>query len=232
MKRTILPVIIVLIFTAIYGRSVFIRDNFDSLKMWKPLTFPKIKNHSRYSVIKENGKSVLKAESSSSASGLIYKNSFNVYDYPVIRWRWKVDNVYRKGNAGTKSGDDYPMRIYVVFRYNPEKAGIIEKARYNAAKLIYGEYPPHSSLNYIWANRKHKSRIITSAYTGRAKMIIMQEGKTLTGNWITEKADVLADYRKAFGEDPPRDAGLAVMSDSDNTGESTTAYIDFIEAGN
>jgi hypothetical protein len=34
---------------------------------------------------------------------------------------------------------------------------------------------------------------------------------------------------KAFGEDPPSVANLAIMNDSDNTGESAVSYIDYIE---
>jgi hypothetical protein len=41
--------------------------------------------------------------------------------------------------------------------------------------------------------------------------------------------DILNDYRKAFGGDPPRRAGLAIMSDSDDTGESSTAWVDWVE---
>ena len=48
---------------------------------------------------------------------------------------------------------------------------------------------------------------------------------------MEESVNVLEDYRKAFGKDPPAMAGLAVMSDTDNTGESAEAYLDFIEAG-
>ena len=37
------------------------------------------------------------------------------------------------------------------------------------------------------------------------------------------------DIKKAFAEDPPNMVTLAIMSDSDNTRETSDAYIDFIE---
>ena len=43
--------------------------------------------------------------------------------------------------------------------------------------------------------------------------------------------DILADYRQAFGHDPPPVARLAVMSDTDNAGGVAAAYLDFIEVG-
>ena len=48
---------------------------------------------------------------------------------------------------------------------------------------------------------------------------------------MEESVNILDDYRKAFGKDPPAIAGLAVMSDTDNTAESAVVYLDFIEIG-
>ncbi|MFQ5456207.1 MAG: DUF3047 domain-containing protein [Nitrospirota bacterium] len=207
----------------------FLREDFDNLDNWKPLEFPKIKRHSSYKLESDGDERYLKAESDSSASGLIYKKEFNVYEFPNIKWRWKIENVYKKGDAKTKEGDDYPIRIYIIFKYNPKKAGFLERMKYNAAKLIYGEYPPHSGLNYIWANKEYTERIITSSYTGQAKMILLQKGGANAGKWKTESVNIIEDYRSAFGEDPPAISSIAIMNDSDNTGEKAVSYVDYIE---
>lgn len=213
----------------LFGSGSFFRENFNSLSNWKPLTFPKIKKHTKYSIINQKGNGILKAVSNASASGIIFKSSYNVFSYPIIKWKWKVSNIYKKGNAAKKSGDDYPVRIYVIFKYDPGSASLFDKAKYNAAKLIYGQYPPHSSLSYIWANKKHSLKMITSPYTDRAIMIPVQAGPSKVKGWTTERVNVVQDYRKAFGEKPPAAASIAIMNDSDNTKESATAYIDYIE---
>lgn len=206
-----------------------LREDFNDLDSWKPLYFPKIENHTSYMIESNGSESYLKAESNASASAVLYKKEFNIYQYSRMRWRWKVENVYRNGNAKTKSGDDYPLRIYIVFKYDPEKAGFLEKLKYNAAKLIYGEYPPHSSLNYIWANREHEETIITNAYTEKAKMVLLQKGDANVGKWLIHDVNVLEDYEDAFGEKPPPIASIAIMNDSDNTGEKSISYLDYIE---
>lgn len=210
-------------------KHIFTREDFNSLDDWSPLFFPKIRKHSIYAVVREQNGSYLKAESNASASGIIYRKEFNVYDYPKIRWRWKISNVYKKGDAKEKSGDDYPIRIYVIFKYDPEKATINQKIRYGLAKIIYGKYPPQNSLNYIWANKKYPEKIITNPYASEAKMIIMEAGAEKAGEWITEESDIIEDYKKAFGVLPPSIAGIAIMNDSDNTGESSVSYVDYIE---
>lgn len=210
------------------GESLLFREEFRTLERWEHQTFPKIDRHSSYSIEECEGGTCLRAESSASASGILNGETFSVYEYPKIRWRWRTDRVYGKGDARKKTGDDYPLRIYVLFRYDPARAGILEKVRYEVARLFYGTYPPHSALNYVWANREHREKIFPNAYSERA-MMILKRGPAGVGSWHTEEADILEDYRRAFGEDPPREAGVAIMNDSDDTGEGCTSYVDFIE---
>lgn len=210
-------------------RDILFREDFDSLENWKPLHFPKIKQHTRYSIESHGNENYLKAVSKASASALTYKKEFNVYEYPHVRWRWNAENVYEKGTPETKEGDDYPLRVYVTFKYDPGKAGYLEQLRYGTAKLLYGEYPPHSALNYVWANGKTGERIVTSPYTEKAKIIILQRGASHIGEWQTEEVNILKDYQAAFGGPPPAVANIAVMNDSDNTSEGSISYIDYIE---
>jgi hypothetical protein len=211
--------------------TVLFRESFESLAQWEPLTFPKIKAHSTYTLVKEGGKSMLKAESRASASALVYRRTFNIYEYPRISWRWKVTQLSDRGNPRDKTGDDYPIRVYVMFQYDPEKATLGDRVIYGATKAIYGKYPPHSTLNYVWTGHHFPERYIVSPYTEKARMVILERGKDRLGQWVAESVNVLDDYRKAFGKDPPPLAGIAVMSDSDNTGTSAEAYLDYIEIG-
>ncbi len=206
-----------------------IRVNFNTLADWEPLTFPKIKNHSKYTLVAEGEKTVLKAESHASASAIVYRRTFNIYEHPRISWRWKVTQLSDRGNPKEKSGDDYPIRVYIMFQYDPARASLGERLMYNASKVIYGKYPPHSTLNYVWTGVNIPEQLIASPYTGKAYMVVLEKGKQRVGQWVEESVNVLADYRKAFGQDPPATAGLAVMSDTDNTGANAVAYLDFIE---
>jgi hypothetical protein len=212
-------------------KEIFFREEFNNLEHWKPLHFPKIKNHTKYSIERDGDGGYLKAKSNASASGIIFKEEFNVFEYPKVIWRWKVSNVFKKGNAKKKSGDDYPLRVYIIFKYNSDTASFGQKIKYGLAKAIYGEYPPHSSLNYIWANKQHNETIITNPYASEAKMLILQTGKENADKWIEQEIDIIKDYRIAFDKDPPAIGSFAIMSDSDNTGESAFSYIDYIEVG-
>jgi hypothetical protein len=225
--KILIPLYLI-ISTVLLNPGTGIVENFNTLSAWTPLTFPKIKRHTRYSIRRDEKLSYLKTETDNSASGLLYSREFNIFKTPVIRWRWKINNVYKKGDGTRKSGEDYPIRIYILFKYNPDDAGFSQRVKYNTIKLIYGRYPPHSSISYVWANRTHSADVFASPYSDRSKIIIKQKGKSNIGKWMSEKVNILEDYIRVFGEKPPETAGLAIMSDSDNTGESGMAYIDYI----
>ena len=159
-------------------RIFLFREHFENLDNWRDFFFPKIPRHSRYTVERENGMTCLKAESDGSASAIMHKASFSVYEYPRARWRWKVRNVYQRGDARKKEGDDYPIRIYVMFEYDPGRGNTWDRMRYGAAKRLYGTYPPHSSLSYVWANREDRNRMLDSPYTDRAKMVLLEQGSS------------------------------------------------------
>jgi hypothetical protein len=232
---TVLIILLIAVLTGITilraEQKVLFRENFDSLARWKPLTFPKIKTHSTYTLVPDGGKSVLKTESHASASAIVYFRTFNIYVNPCLHWRWKVTELSNRGNPKEKSGDDYPLRVYVMFQYNPASAPLGERLTYNAAKLIYGKYPPQSTLSYVWTGTSISEKVITSPYTEKARMVILERGTRHIGQWVEESVNVLDDYRRIFGKDPPATAGLAIMSDTDNTGTSAVAYLDFIEVG-
>ena len=230
-KLTVFALLLVISVPGVYAQEpdIYLHEEFNNLDEWKPFHFKKIKEHTIYSVEENGGIDYLKAESNSSASGMIFKKEIRILEYPIIKWRWKISNVFKKGDAKEKSGDDYPIRVYVIFKYDPENASFGQRLKYGAAKSIYGEYPPHSSLNYIWANKSHKEQILTNTYASEAKMIVLQAGELNAGKWIEQEVDIIEDYHKAFGEGPPSIASLAIMNDSDNTGESAVSYIDYID---
>lgn len=211
------------------GPEILFREDFANLDDWRPFSFPRISKLSTYTVENNGGEGFLRAESDASASAIVYKQDFLVYEYPMIRWRWKINNVYRDVDPETKSGDDYPIRLYIIFKYNPDEGRFLEGLQYSIAKKRYGEYPPHSTLNYVWANKEVQKDAISSPYTDRVKLIALEKGGKKAGTWQTEEVNILSDYRKVFYKDPPGTASLAIMNDSDNTGQSSVSYVDFIE---
>jgi len=192
---------------------------------WSPLAFPQVEKHAQYTLVRDGEAGiVVRAEANAAASGLMRKLDLPVDDRPLLAWRWKADNLIAKGDVTRREGDDYPVRIYVAFRYSPERVGLADRLKYAAARFLYGEYPPHSGLNYIWETKAPIGTLATNPFVDRVKMIVVESGPARLRQWLAYERDIVADYRRAFGEDPPPISGVALMTDSDNTGESVVAY--------
>jgi len=189
---------------------------------WEPLTFPKIKARTSYEWSASSA--AIHAKADASASGLVFRRGGAVADAPVLRWRWKIAGTVPGGNEKKKSGDDYAARVYVTFKYEPSRVGLATRLKYAAVKTVRGEHPPHNAIAYIWANKLAAGESAPSPYTKRVIMVAARSGNDAAGEWRSEERDVLADYRRLFGEDPPPYAGIALMTDADNTGAAVEAW--------
>lgn len=173
----------------------------EGIKGWESKSF---KGTTEYTIVQENGRSVLKAHAKAAASGLSKKITFKPASYRYLKWSWKISNTIAQGNEKTKQGDDYAARVYVVF----------------PGRFFW----QMRALNYIWANKLPKGEFVPNAFTSNAMLIAVESGPSKAGQWVTEERDLLADFRRVFGEDPPEAGAVAIMTDTDNTGAEATAW--------
>jgi len=168
---------------------------------WEKKVF---KGETAYRPVVEEGRPAVKAESRAAASALINKVSLDPKTYPRLSWSWKIVRTIGKGDERTKGGDDYAARVYVVF-----PSVLFWRTR---------------AVNYIWANRLSPGAFLPNAFTGNAVMVAVESGDGNAGRWIDEERDLVEDYRRAFGEDPPAIGAVAIMTDTDNTGGEADAW--------
>ena len=209
-----IPMIIILLSAvgALAAATAVGRFSSGNLSGWEEQTF-KGKTKTAYTLVRDEERTVLRADSRGSASGLINKVSFDPRQQPLLRWSWKVNGILKKGDERTKEGDDYPARVYVVF-----------------PRTFFWQT---RAINYIWANRLPKGSSAPNVYAPKnVRMVAVESGATNAGKWITEERNVHEDYLKLFGEEPPRAGAVALMTDTDNTGEEAVAWYGDITLAN
>lgn len=185
-----------------YADEIFVSHfKAEGLAGWESKSFHGI---TEYRLLNEEGRTVVKASSHNSASVLIRKISFQPSKYRYLRWNWKIAHTINGGDEKTKSGDDYAARVYIVF-----------PGRY---------FWQMKAINYIWANKLTKGDFVSSAYAADSKMVAVESGNGKAGQWRSEQRDLFADYRTLFGTDPPEAKAIAIMTDTDNTGDSAEAW--------
>lgn len=190
---------------------------------WQRLTFKKIERQTHYEVVKDQSVAVVRAVSDAGASGLTKAVTIDPREYPIVRWRWKIENILQRSDVTRKDGDDYPARLYITFAYEPDKVSVGKKLKYKVGQALFGDIPI-GALNYIWDSKSPVGTVVDNAFTSFAKMIVVESGAARAGSWVEEERNVYEDYRSAFGEDPPAINGVAIMTDTDNTNERAVAY--------
>ena len=196
---------------------------------WKILKPAPNAADTRYELVEEGGKTVLRADAQNAMSGLSHPVNIDVRQYPLLRWRWKVQAPVSGADMKSKEGDDYAARIYVMFDYPADKLSFGTRLKLRLAEGIYGQKIPTAALNYVWDNSHPAGTMQPNVYTDRARMIVVNSGTAKAGQWVTHTRDLVADFRDAFGEDPPDIVAVALATDTDNTGEAATAWYGDIE---
>lgn len=193
---------------------------------WTLTTLPKVPRATRFDLVRDESRTVLRAVSEAAAASLTHKIRVDTAQTPQLAWHWKVSRVLDSADLARKEGDDYAARVYVFFDYPLDQLPLADRIKMTLGRMLYGQELPAAALCYVWDNRHPVGMSTWSAYTDRVRMIVLESGTAQVGQWRLEQRDVAADFRAAFGEEPPPIIGIALAADTDNTGEAVTAYFD------
>ncbi|WP_376691827.1 DUF3047 domain-containing protein [Wenzhouxiangella sp. EGI_FJ10409] len=142
--------------------------------------------------------------SKATASGLVLEREHRLADAPILEWRWRVDAVYSGLDETSKGGDDYPARVYVVAE------------RWPAFRS--------RAINYVWASSQPGGASWENAFASQFTVVAVRSGQERLGKWVTERRNVLEDFKRLHDLEPDNIDALAIMTDCDNAGQSATAW--------
>ena len=196
---------------------------------WNFYRIAPFKKNTVYRLESYQGKTVLSANSKTSASGLAVKLRPRQASNLLLQWEWKALNPIINADNADGYADDAPLRILVAFDGNKSKLPLKEKMTFEMANLISGQEMPYATLMYIWSGKSPVDTIITNAHTSRIKMIVVDSGWDNLGQWHKHQRDLAADYKRAYGEAPGEVIGIALLTDTDNTKSETRAIYGDIE---
>mgnify|MGYP001061087945 FL=1 len=195
---------------------------------WQVVQLDKDIAPTRYRLREWDGVMAVEAHAVKSMALLARPLDIDLATTPVLCWRWRIDAPLKNADMATKAGDDYAARVYLSFDVPPDTLGIGTRMALRLARALRGSQVPDAAINYIWDNRHAVGTWQANAYSDRTRMRVLRSGASHAGRWVEERRDVAADFRHAFGHAPTRLTGLAIASDTDNTGENARAgFADF-----
>jgi hypothetical protein len=166
---------------------------------WKPR---KDEGTEVYAVREEEGLRFLRAESRGHGIQAAREiESWDLAKYPVLAWSWRPRQ-FPKGADERTGKNDSVLAVYML--------------------VPHSQIRGPKAVKYIWSERVPVGTTLKSN-NDLTQVRVLRSGTAGANKWTEERVNVLADYRKRFGESgTPKPAGIAVLTDSDDT-ESTAS---------
>ena len=139
----------------------------------------------------------------------------SVKDYPYISWQWRVSNTIDDTNTANhkgeieQDGDDFAAKIGISI--------LTEKNElHEIAYLWTRSFPEETVLT-------QKTTIVRWILEFKWYRIVAQSGDQYLNTWVGEQRSLYDDFKRFYPKEEPREVvRVYLMSDSDNTGSTSS----------
>ena len=162
-----------------------------------------------YTVVRGDDRQYLHAVADAESVQIGLPVSFHLREYPLLSWRWRVDELPSGADERSASTNDSAAGVYVVFPGS--LGGLLPRA-----------------IKYVWSAREPRGTTLPSPRYPNTQIVVLESGDSERGTWRTETVNVPDDYRRLFEAEPPEPQGIALLTDADDTKSHAAAdYDDF-----
>tara|TARA_B100000131_G_C17759972_1_gene468787 strand:- start:18 stop:623 length:606 start_codon:yes stop_codon:yes gene_type:complete len=165
----------------------------------------KVKKLTTYSLGSNENGNYLKAEAQGVGSGLGKKIEIDLNKTPYINITWKVEKDLSGVDEKSKKGHDYAARVFVV-----KKTGLTALS--------------NKAINYIFSSNNSIDDHWRSPYTKSSIDYVLSTTKENLNEWVSVKANVKDHFKKLHDIDVNIINGVALMTDTDQTGIEAISY--------
>ena len=152
-----------------------------------------------YVVQEEGGLRFLHAHSQDQGIQAARQQVWDLNRYPVLAWSWRPVE-YPKGADEKDGKNDSALAVYFMVEYSSIRGP-------KAVKYIWSEVVPVGTR--------------LSSNMGLTQVRVLRTGTAQRGQWVEERVNVRDDWLAYFEEkNVPKPAGIAVLTDSDDTHSS------------
>ncbi len=131
----------------------------------------------------------------------------DVRQYPILEWRWRVVTLPTGGDSRKAATDDQAGQVYVVFPRFPTAV---------RSRII----------GYVWDSTVPAGSIVPSASTSMVTYVVVRSGPADLDRWITERRNVLEDFKRIYGEEPGEPVEVVSIGiDSNDTRSRAESYM-------
>jgi len=154
-----------------------------------------------YRVMEESGTKFLRATTKGLGIQAAKEYAWDLAAYPMLVWSWRPLEFPKGGDEHDSKTNDSALAVYMLVPYS----------RVRGPKAV----------KYVWSEKVPIGTRLDSNM-GLTQVRVLRSGAPAKkGEWVEERVNVLDDFKKYFDEkDTPKPAGIAVLTDSDDTNSS------------
>ncbi len=173
-----------------------------------PIPRELVRDTDYFEIVDEGGNRVARAYTSNESTQMVKPNGegyqWDLRAYPRLAWDWKAAQLPTGAREDDSKRNDAGAAVYVTF-------GKDWLGRPRSIKYTYSATLPAGA---------------TAKY-GPLRVVVATSGAQSFGSWIHVERDVVADYRRGFGGDPPDEPlSITLWSDSDDTRSVSEVFFD------
>jgi hypothetical protein len=141
-----------------------------------------------------------------------------------LRFSWFVEALNPDADLSDRELDDAVVRVILQFSGDRSLLSQRDHMLSEMVQLVTGDPLPFATLIYVWDHRHPVGTVITHQRSPRIKLMVVESGSARLGRWVDFERDIAADYRAAFDQASDGLSGIALMTDSNNTGLASQAW--------
>jgi len=157
-------------------------------------------------VAEDDGRRALHVRSRDEHSTIATKIHVDLDTTPVLEWSWKIMELPAGADVRRRATSDLTASILVVWPRVPEAL---------RSRLIA----------YAWGTSEAAGSIERSRKTGTVTFFMLRSGAEHLGRWLTERRNVVEDYRRVYGDRPESPRVLAISIDTNDTHSTAAGFI-------
>jgi hypothetical protein len=163
---------------------------------------------------------------SSQAAASLWRRRIDAVVTPStqVEFSWWVAGTIAGADLSRAEVADSPVRLGFAFDGDVSRLSMRNRMQFQLIETLTGEGPPFATLMYVWDNHAPVEAVLPSPRTDRIRKVVLESGSAHLRQWRTYRRNLFGDFQRAFGEPPGRLIGIAMMTDTDNTGSAVEAW--------
>ena len=181
---------------------------------WLPYVLRRDLPRTRYDLVNEASRQVLRARSRSSATGL--HCALQPTPAQHLGFSWKAARAAGQANVGEAELDDAPARLVVAFDGDHTRLPLRDRLLFEKVELFTGQRLPYAMLMYVWGGPDNPVESVHPNHrTARIPYLSVESGPARVGQWLHYRRDLARDFQRVFGEPAGPVISVGVLTDGD-----------------